>query len=141
MICGLWADKLALHMDQCLPGAGRSEEQMSMKQLAKLPRAAPGQTDARLPHGGICGGCSVLHWGSPSCSIPLVPALSWLLLQAWPPCWGQVRLLSLGSSQLPAGDDAKRGGGQAQLPRLVEQPGSSPLRQLQLPVVSAPIRK
>lgn len=86
MICGLWADKLALHTDQHLPGTGRSEKQMFVKQLAKLPQAAPGQTDARLPHGSVCGGCSALQWGSPSCNLPLVPALSWLLLQAWPPC-------------------------------------------------------
>lgn len=91
MICGIWADKLAFHTEQCLPDAGGSEEQMPVKQLAKLPQAAPGQTDARLPRGSICSGCSVLQWRSLSCSLQLIQAPSWLLL-------------SLGSSQLPVGD-------------------------------------
>lgn len=117
MVCGLWADKLALHTDRRLPAAGGSQEQMSVKQLAKLPRAAPGQTDARPPHGGACGGCSTLRWGSPSCSLPLPPAPSWLLLRPGLPagaraaCSGRVAL----RCQLETG--AERGGGQAQPPR------------------------
>lgn len=114
MVCGLWADKLALHTDRRLPG---SQEQMSVKQLAKLPRAAPGQTDARLPHGSACGGCSALRWGSPSCSLPLLPAPSWLLLHPGLPAGARAacsRRVAL-SCQLETG--AERGGGQAQPPR------------------------
>lgn len=92
---------------------------MSVKQLAKLPGAAPGQTDARLSHGSICGGRCVLQWGSPSCSLPLVLAPSWLLLQAWPPCAaksGCSPWVPL-SSQLEMGAD--QGRGQAQPPQQV----------------------
>lgn len=112
-----WADKLALYTDRCLPGAGGNKEQMSMEQLAKLPQAAPGQTDARLPHGGICSGCSALQGRSPSCSLLLIPVPFWLLLHAGLPT-GAKSTCSLWvalSCQLETG--AEWGGGQAQPPQ------------------------
>lgn len=88
---------------------------MSLWQLAKLPRAAPVHADARLPMAVIVGDALRFSGGHPaaaSCSqwLPLgsCPILASLL--------GQDCLLPLGSSQLPAGDGAERGSGEAQPP-------------------------
>lgn len=79
---------------------------MSVWQLAKLPRAVPGHADARLLmavfvadalrfSGGHPAAASCSHWLCPV-SCPILASLQ-----------GQDCLLSLGSSQLPAGDGAE----------------------------------
>lgn len=73
---------------------------MSLWQLAKLLRAAPGRADARLPMAGFVGDALHFSGGHPaaaSCS-QWLPAGSCPILAS---------LLSLGSSQLPAGDSAE----------------------------------
>lgn len=117
MICGIWADKLAFHTEQCIPGAGGSEEQMPVKQLAKLPQAAPGQTDARLPHGSICSGCSVLQWRSLSCSLQLVQAPSWLLLHPGLPAGSRSACCPRAALSCQLAMGVEWDGGQAQLPQ------------------------
>lgn len=53
MICGLWAGKLAFDVNQCLYSVGSNKEQTSVKQLAKLPQAAPGWVEKRLPSSSL----------------------------------------------------------------------------------------
>lgn len=107
---------------------------MSLWQLAKLPRAAPVHADARLPMAVIAGDALRFSGGHPaaaSCSqwLPLAPAPS------WPPCWARTACCPwvVLSCQL-----------EMVLNEAVVRHsllGSSPLRLLQLPVVSTLIRK